>query len=137
MIEITHEKLEINPWIEKLTYPDCGAINVFLGVARDHHLGKKVISLSYEAYEPFAIKALEDIRQEMLDRFEIRDLAVVHRLGPVAVKEASLLVVVSAAHRGPSLDATREFIERLKQDVPIWKKEHYEDGSQWIEPTPK
>ena len=134
MIQITHDPLEIMAVMKKLTHPECGAVVTFLGVARDHHDGKKVTHLSYEAYPEMALKKLKEIRTGLMEKYEIKDLAILHRLGPVGIQEASLVVVASAPHRAPALRAVEEVVERIKADVPIWKKEFYEDGSRWIEP---
>lgn len=134
MIEITHKPLKVMPVMEKLTHPECGAVVTFLGVARNHHGGKKVTHLSYEAYPEMALKKLKAIREALMEKYEIQDLAILHRLGPVGIQEASLVVVVAAPHRAPALKAVEEVVDLIKTDVPIWKKEFYEDGSKWIEP---
>jgi molybdopterin synthase catalytic subunit len=116
---------------------DCGAIVSFLGTTRDHHEGRRVVRLEYEAYEPMALEALARIEHEAVARFAVASCAVVHRLGEVPVAEASVAVVVTAAHRGPAFDACRWAMDELKRAVPIWKKEHFAEGdAAWVEGHP-
>jgi molybdopterin synthase catalytic subunit len=117
--------------------PDCGAVLTFLGTTRDHHEGRRVLSLEYEAYEPMARTAMARIEREAVERFAIRSCAIVHRLGEVPPAEASVAVVVAAAHRGPAFDACRWAMDELKRSVPVWKKERFEGGGDaWVEGTP-
>src|SRR5437773_401917 len=116
---------------------DCGAIALFVGTTRDHHEGRKVESLSYQAFDPMALAALEAIERQAAKRFDIAICRIVHRLGEVPIIEASVMVGVSAAHRAPAFEACRWAMDELKRTVPIWKKEHYEDGGEgWVEGTP-
>ncbi|MCC6349090.1 MAG: molybdenum cofactor biosynthesis protein MoaE [Candidatus Eisenbacteria bacterium] len=107
---------------------DLGAIVTFLGTTRDHHEGRRVTRLEYEAYEPMALEALGRIEREARGRFAIATCMIVHRLGDVPAAEASVVVVVAAEHRGPAFDACRWAMDELKRAVPIWKKEHFEGG---------
>jgi molybdopterin synthase catalytic subunit len=117
--------------------PDCGALAIFLGTTRDHHDGRRVEVLAYEAYEPMARLALEQLEIEAARRFEIASCSIVHRLGVVPPTEASVAVIVTAAHRGPAFDACRWAMDELKRNVPIWKKERYADGgASWVEGHP-
>ena len=117
--------------------PDRGAIVTFLGTTRDHHQGRRVVRLEYEAYEPMALAALARIEDEAVRRYEIASCAIVHRLGEVPAAEASVVVVVAAAHRGPAFDACRWAMDELKRAVPIWKKEHFAEGdAAWVEGHP-
>jgi molybdopterin synthase catalytic subunit len=117
--------------------PDCGAIVSFLGTTRDHHEGRRVLRLEYEAYELMAIEALGRIEREAVERFGVVSCAIAHRLGEVPAAEASVVVVVAAAHRGPAFDACRWAMDELKRAVPIWKKEHFEGGdAAWVEGHP-
>ena len=93
-------------------------------------------TLSYEAYEPMARSALAALEQETARRFQVASCTIVHRLGQVPPTEASVVVIVAAAHRGPAFDACRWAMDELKRGVPIWKKERYEDGGEdWVEGT--
>ena len=114
--------------------PDCGAIAIFLGTTRDHHDGRKVERLAYEAYEPMAIAALESLERKAIERHAVATCRIVHRLGEVPLTEASVAVIVAAPHRGAAFDACRWAMDELKSTVPIWKKEHYAGGGEgWVE----
>ena len=137
MAEITRDPIAVERLLAATTRPDCGAIALFLGTTRDHHQGRKVETLSYEAYEPMALAALEAIEREAASRFEIAICRIVHRLGEVPIIETSVMVAVAAAHRGPAFEACRWAMDELKRTVPIWKKEHYAEGGEgWVEGTP-
>ena len=110
----------------------CGAIASFVGVVRDHHEGRRVDHLVYEAYPPMAERELATIAQEIRSRWEIGRVAMVHRTGRLEIGEASVAVVVSAPHRREALEACAYGIERIKQSVPIWKKEYGEESGEWV-----
>ena len=113
--------------------PDCGAILVFLGTTRDHHEGRLVERLFYEAYRPMALAALARIERDTVERFAAASCRIVHRLGEVPRAEASVAVVVAAAHRAAAFDACRWAMDEVKRTAPIWKKEHYADGGAgWV-----
>ncbi len=111
--------------------PGFGAILVFEGVARDHFDGRSVTGLSYEAYAEMAVPVLTAIYEEVQQQWPGAKLAVVHRTGGVALGEASVVIAVGTAHRVECYEASRYAIEQLKERVPVWKKEHYVDGSAW------
>ncbi len=116
--------------------PDCGAILVFLGTSRDHANGRRVLRLEYEAYEPMALASLERLEREACARFAIAACSITHRLGEVPLAQASVAVVVSAAHRAAAFDASRWAMDELKRTVPIWKKEFFEGGgAEWVSGT--
>jgi molybdopterin synthase catalytic subunit len=134
--ELVRTVIAVQPLLQAVTRADCGAIALFVGTTRDHHQGKKVETLSYEAYEPMAVAALGAIEEEATRRFEIAICRIVHRLGEVPIIEASVMVAVAAAHREPAFEACRWAMNELKRTVPIWKKEHYaEGGESWVEGT--
>lgn len=112
--------------------PATGATVTFTGTVRDHARGRAVTALDYEAYAPAAEKMLERIGQEIRERWGIERVAIIHRTGHLAVGEASVVIAVSAAHRGEAFAACQYAIERLKEIVPIWKKEHYAGGATWV-----
>jgi molybdopterin synthase catalytic subunit len=116
--------------------PDRGAIATFHGVARDHHRGRRVVALEYHAYAAMAEETLKRIGREVEERFGTPHVAILHRVGRLAIGETSVIVAVAAAHRREALAACAYAIERLKEVVPIWKKEHGEDGARWIEGPP-
>ena len=136
MAELVRAPIDFERLAREAARPDCGAIALFLGTTRDHHEGRTVLRLAYEAYEPMAIAALGRIEREAGVRFEVRSCRIVHRLGEVPLTEASVVVVVAAAHRGPAFDACRWAMDELKRAVPIWKKEFFsEGGEEWVKGT--
>jgi molybdopterin synthase catalytic subunit len=109
-----------------------GAVIVFRGVARRFSRGRNVVHLEYEAYPEMAEKVMSEIGDEMKTRWPITEVAIVHRTGVLEIGQASVAIAVSAPHRGEAFAACQYAIDRLKQIVPIWKKEVWSDGSQWI-----
>lgn len=128
---LTREPLDPAPLEAAVRSPAHGATVTFLGTVRDRHQGRRVLFLEYEAYEPMALHRLEAIARAAEERFGVR-VAVAHRLGRLEVGELALAVAVGAPHRGPAFDACRYVVERLKEEVPIWKKEHFEGGAVWV-----
>jgi MoaE-MoaD fusion protein len=112
--------------------PDAGAIVTFTGTVRDHARGRSVVALDYEAYEPAAEKMLARIGDEIRERWGIERVAIAHRIGYLRPGEASVVIAVSSPHRAEAFEACRHAIERIKEIVPIWKKEHYADGAIWV-----
>lgn len=112
--------------------PGAGAIATFTGTVRDHGRGQAVTHLDYEAYAPAAELTLAQIGDEIGERWEVEGVAIVHRVGSLAVGEASVVISVASAHRDAAFEACRYAIERIKAIVPIWKKEHYADGAVWL-----
>jgi molybdopterin synthase catalytic subunit len=110
-----------------------GAISSFLGTARNVNAGKRVLFLEYEAYAGMAEREMERIAGEATARFGVTRVAIVHRVGRVEIGQASVAIAVAAPHRAAAMDACRFVIDALKASVPIWKREHYEDGAVWIE----
>lgn len=109
-----------------------GAVIVFRGVARRHSRGRDVVHLEYEAYPEMAEKVMAQIAGEIKTRWPVTAVAMVHRTGVLEIGQASVVIAVSAPHRGEAFEAAQYAIDRLKQIVPIWKKEVWSDGSQWI-----
>lgn len=137
MARLTHDPLEPAAVPARFARPDAGAIVQFLGTTRDHHEGRRVLRLEYEAYAPMATTALDRLEREAVARFGVFACEVVHRLGVVPPAAASVVVTVAAAHRGPAFDACRWVMDELKASVPIWKKEHFEGGdAAWTEGRP-
>lgn len=136
MAELIHTPIDAVRLLAAAARPDCGAIALFLGTSRDHHEGRRVMALAYEAYEPMALAALERLESETVARHEVAACTIVHRLGDVPLAEASVAVVVTAAHRAPAFAACRWAMDELKRTVPIWKKEFYAEGGEgWVEGT--
>jgi molybdopterin synthase catalytic subunit len=109
-----------------------GAVALFAGVVRDHHRGLHVESIEYEAYAPMAEREMRSIAADARARWDVQGIGIVHRTGRLEVGETSVAVAVSAAHRREALEACRYVIDRLKQSVPVWKKEHGEAGEGWV-----
>ncbi|NLT66417.1 MAG: molybdenum cofactor biosynthesis protein MoaE [Acidobacteria bacterium] len=130
---LVREPIDIRKTAEDIRKPEDGAIVVFEGVVRNHSNDKPVRFLEYEAYEPMALKKIEEIGLRAKNEFDIRDISIVHRLGHMQIGECSAVIVVASAHRGAAFDACRFAIDTIKKIVPIWKKEFYEDGEVWIE----
>jgi molybdopterin synthase catalytic subunit len=122
--------------IQRIRRGEDGAVVVFDGIVRNHSRGRRTLYLEYEAYEKMALAALEALAAEAKTRFEVRDCAVVHRLGRLEIGESSVLIVVASAHRAAAFDACRWIIDSMKRSVPIWKKEHFTDGAVWADGDP-
>lgn len=137
MAELVDHAIDSETLTRSAMRAECGAVTLFLGTTRDHHAGRRVTRLAYEAYAPMAIAALERIEREARERFAIHSCAIAHRLGEVPAGEASVAVVVAAEHRGPAFDACRWAMDELKSSVPIWKKEFYDSGDgAWVSGKP-
>ena len=132
MIEITHEPLHPEEITAKVRKDTNGAVVTFLGTTRLYADGRRVLYLEYEAYTEMASKKMEEIRQYIQGRWSIEDLAISHRIGRVDIGEISLVVAVASSHRVESFHACQEAVDRLKVQVPIWKKEYFEDGCHWV-----
>jgi molybdopterin synthase catalytic subunit len=114
----------------------CGATSMFLGTVRDVNDSRAVTGIDYSAYDAMALAETRRIVEEAVTRFGVERIACEHRLGFLALGEVSVAIVVAHPHREPALDATRYVIEQLKKRVPIWKREHYVDGTrEWIDPS--
>ena len=135
-ITITDDPLEPGPLTEFVRTERDGAVVSFLGVTRNHNEGRQVLYLEYEAYRPMADQVIAEIIDDMKRRYEIGRVAVAHRTGRVDIGATSMIVAVGAPHRRPAFEAALHFIDRLKQIVPIWKKEYFEGGEVWIGDTP-
>ena len=130
------DKIETQRISDAIRRPEDGAVAVFEGIVRDHTRGRRTLYLDYEAYEPMALRKMEDLAAEALGKFAIREVALVHRLGRLEIGETSVLIVVASGHRAAAFDACRWLIDTLKKTVPIWKKEYFEDGAVWADGEP-
>jgi molybdopterin synthase catalytic subunit len=133
IFEIVRTPIHPGSFAGRIKAPECGAVVIFDGIVRNHSGGKPTLYLEYEAYEPMALKKMREIGAELRSRFPVHRVAIVHRLGRLEIGETSVLIAVSAAHRNAAFDACRFAIDTLKRTVPIWKKEHFADGSAWAE----
>ncbi len=132
MFRVTNKAIDLQELVNFVGEPSAGAIVTFIGTTRNHNEGRKVIALDYEAYPEMAEKELARIGAEAQAKWPIARMAIVHRLGPVQITEASVIIVVASAHRDAAFAACRFAIEEIKKTVPIWKKEVYEGGEVWI-----
>lgn len=133
MIEITPEPIDMPAVTAAAESPDCGAVAVFMGTVRDHNRGKSVEWLEYEAYPEMACKMIQRIVDEAKEKWDVRNYAVSHRIGHLTIGEIAVVVAVATPHRGDAFEACRYIIDRLKEIVPIWKKERASDGETWID----
>ena len=129
---LSDEPLSLEEVAREVASDDAGAIATFVGTTRAHSRGREVIRLEYEAYEGMAEAEMERIAGVLRGRHDVIDVAIHHRVGPVEIGETSVVIAVSAAHRAAAFDACREAIDTLKQTVPLWKKELYVGGEDWI-----
>ena len=135
-VAIVREKIDVAGMSERIRRREDGAVAVFEGVVRNQTRGRRTLYLDYEAYEGMALKQLQGLAEEALQRFAVRDVAIVHRLGRLELGETSVAIVAASAHRGPAFEACRWLIDTLKTTVPIWKKEYFEDGAVWADGEP-
>ncbi len=129
---LTDQPLDRDGMVDAVTRTSDGAVVVFEGVVRNHHQGRAVESILYEAYRPMAEKEMRAIVSDVLARFPDVRLEVSHRLGLLKVGDASIVIVCASPHRAEAFEACREMIERIKQTVPIWKKERSPEGESWV-----
>ncbi|MCM2535690.1 molybdenum cofactor biosynthesis protein MoaE [Neobacillus pocheonensis] len=129
---ISKEPIDIQAVIDKVIQREAGAITTFIGTVRELTHGKRTLFLIYEAYEAMAVKKLEQIGLEIEGRWEGSKVAITHRLGRLEITDIAVVIAVSTPHRADAYEANRYAIERIKEIVPIWKKEHWEDGEEWM-----
>ncbi|MCG3183917.1 MAG: Molybdopterin synthase catalytic subunit 1 [Planctomycetes bacterium] len=130
---LTTEPIDTNALLRELAHPEDGAQVLFLGVVRNHHQGREVLRIDYEAYEPMALKELQKIADEMAAKHGLQRVLVVHRFGRHEIGDASIAVVIGSPHRAAAFKAAQEIMDRVKTDVPIWKKEFFKDGTiEWV-----
>ena len=137
-VTLTREAIETATLVSAAKRGEDGAIVVFDGIVRNNTRGRRTLYLDYEAYEDMALKQMRGLAEEARDKYAVRHITIVHRLGHLDIGESSVLVIVASAHRGAAFDACRWIIDTLKQTVPIWKKEFFVDGAVWAagEPFP-
>ena len=136
MYRIVEAPLELDELMRHVSGSDVGGVASFVGIVRRENAGKRVVAVEYHAYPAMAEKVMREIGAELERLFGSLRIAMVHRTGRLSVGEASVAIAVGAAHRREALGAVAHAIERLKHEVPIWKREFYEDGSEWLEPAP-
>jgi MoaE-MoaD fusion protein len=133
---IVRDPIDTQGVLEGIKRGEDGAAVVFEGVVRNQTRGRRTLYLDYEAYEEMALRQMEGLAERALKQFQIRDVALVHRLGRLEIGETSVLIVVASAHRATAFEACRWLIDTLKRTVPIWKKEYFEDGAVWADGEP-
>jgi molybdopterin synthase catalytic subunit len=133
---IVREVIDTPRVVAGLKRAEDGAVLVFEGVVRNQTRGRQTVYLDYEAYQEMALERMDSLASQALRQFQIRDVAVVHRLGRLEIGETSVVIAVASAHRAAAFDSCRWLIDSLKRTVPIWKKEHFEDGAVWADGEP-
>ena len=136
VITLTDQPLDINQITQLAHSPDAGAVNVFVGTVRANTQAKKVMRLEYEAYEPMAVSEIQKIVDVAKLKWPVKKIAVSHRVGILTVGEVAVVVAVATPHRKESFEACQFIIDSLKQTVPIWKKEIFEGGEEWVSAHP-
>ena len=135
MHQLTTEPIDYYAVTEQVRRNDCGAVVTFLGTVREMTDGRRTVALDYEAYPGMAEKKMAEIERETRQRWPVGEMVLVHRLGHLGLGEVSVAVAVSCPHRGQAFEACRYAIDRLKEVVPIWKKENWADGrTEWVHP---
>jgi len=135
MVRLTRDDIDYHALTEQVRRADCGAVVTFLGTVRDLTGERMTVALDYEAYPAMAEKKMADIERDTRARWPVGEMGLVHRLGHLGVGDVSVAVAVSCPHRAQAFDACRYAIDRLKELVPIWKKENWTDGTtEWVHP---
>jgi len=130
---IAREPIDTHTVVERIKRGEDGAAAVFEGIVRNQTRGRRTLYLEYEAYEDMALREMENLGAQAIKQFQVREVALVHRLGRLEIGETSVLIVAASAHRAAAFDACRWLIDTLKRTVPIWKKEYFEDGAVWAD----
>ena len=133
IFQLVREPIDHGTLIRHVRAPEDGAIVTFDGFVRNQSHNRRTLYLDYEAYEPMALAKMREIAAQVYEKYRIHRVAIVHRLGRLEIGETSVLIVVSAPHRAEAFEACRFAIDTLKRTVPIWKKEHFEDGAVWAD----
>lgn len=138
-VQLTRERIDSSELVDLAKAAEDGAVVIFDGIVRNNSRGRRTLYLEYEAYEEMALNQMRELTAQACERFAIRHVTMVHRLGRLEIGETSVLILVCAAHRAAAFDANRWLIDTLKQAVPIWKKEFFVDGAVWApgEPFPE
>ncbi|RLD78828.1 MAG: molybdenum cofactor biosynthesis protein MoaE [Bacteroidetes bacterium] len=135
-IILTSKKLDLTTCNDFVQDNSCGGIALFVGTVRNHTKGKEVKRLDFSAYEPMAIKEMYKIAEQTIEKFDISKIAIHHAVGNLHIGDVPVIIAVSSAHRGAAFEACHFAIDTLKETVPIWKKEHFEDGEVWVNSHP-
>jgi molybdopterin synthase catalytic subunit len=130
--QITTLPIAVDDLVSAVLTPGDGAVVTFVGTVRDNNLGRRVVALEYEAYGEMAVEEMRRIGEEMRSKWGLNGIAMRHRTGKLAVGEVSVVIAAAAPHRREAFDACSEALDLLKERVPIWKKEYFEGGEEWI-----
>ncbi len=134
-VSLTYEPVDIPALLEFGTTPQAGAVVLFQGIVREMTQGRRTVALEYEAFAEMALSKIDELIEEARSRWNLSKVAVEHRLGRLALTECSVAIVVSSPHRKEAFEAGQFLIDELKVSVPIWKKEHWDDGTtEWVHP---
>jgi molybdopterin synthase catalytic subunit len=133
LFEVIPGALDAQRLIEHVRKDESGAVALFSGVVRNENMGRRVLYLEYDAYPEMAERVMRDIAEDATGRWPLTDVAMQHRTGRLEIGETSLLIAVSSAHRKEAFEACHVLVDRFKEVVPIWKKEVWEGGEEWIE----
>jgi molybdopterin synthase catalytic subunit len=137
IFEVTREPIAKADLEARLLTGAAGAVVTFDGVVREQTKGRRVVTLQYEAYEPMAVKEMRKVGEEIRARWpDVLHIGMIHRFGELQITESSIAIVITSPHRKVAFEACHYAIDRVKQTVPIWKKEIFEDGEAWVEGTP-
>ena len=135
-IKITSEKLDLQECYNFVEDDSCGGISAFVGTVRNHTQGKEVTRLDFSTYKPMAIKEMQKIANLILEKFDIKKIAIHHVEGVLRIREIPVIITVSSKHRKAAFEACEFAIDTLKERVPIWKKEYFSDGEVWVNAHP-
>lgn len=135
-VGLTREAIDAEGVVGRAKRPEDGGVVVFDGIVRDNSRGRRTLYLDYEAYEEMALRQMRQLAVQARERFGVRGVTIVHRLGRLQIGETSVLIVVASGHRAEAFEACRWLIDTLKKQVPVWKKETFEDGAVWADGEP-
>jgi molybdopterin synthase catalytic subunit len=133
VVRIQEDPISVDAALEAVRRPDCGAVVLFLGTVRDHFQDNAVQGIEYEAHAGLALRSLQDIAREILAKWGLGGVSLVHRVGRLEAGELSVAIAVSSAHRREAFEAARCALDRIKESTPIWKRELFTGGDVWIE----
>lgn len=132
LFEVTADPLLVDDLVRVVLTDGDGAVVTFVGTVRDHHLGRRVLALEYESYPDMAVAEMRRIGCEMIRKWGLNGIAIRHRTGKLNVGEISVVIAASSPHRREAFEACSEALDMLKETVPVWKKEYFEDGETWV-----
>ena len=135
-IQLIEEPLVLSECVNFVSSDGVGGIVNFVGTVRNQTKGKTVLRLDFEAYEPMAVSEMRKIAEKALEKFDVQKIAIHHRIGVLKISEVPVIISVSSSHRNAAFEACQFAINTLKETVPIWKKEHFEDGEIWVSANP-